>query len=107
MESSEYNIWFALLYEVLYTLKDKFKNLRNNKIVKMILNYCRHDWVLWKVELTLKDVDKEAEQLKKYWEEQEPPKFLVVEHEPDGSKAQELLGGAIEIKSNFKRDPLN
>jgi len=70
----------------------------------LILKYCKHDWVLWKVESTLKDVDNQAEKIKKSWEATEPPKYLVIEHEPDGSKAQELLGGAIEIKSTFKRE---
>ena len=43
----------------------------------------------------------------KNWDEQEPPKFEVIEHEPDGSKAQELLGGAMEIKSTWRRDWLS
>jgi hypothetical protein len=40
----------------------------------------------------------------KNWDKQEPTKFEVIEHESDGSKAQELLGGAMEIKSTWRRD---
>lgn len=104
MTNKDYNIWFALLYEFLCFLKTEFKSLRNNKIVKLILNYCKSDWVLWKVEQTLKDVDKQVKAIKEEWEKNEKPKYTVIEHEPDGSRAQELLGGAIEIKSNFERD---
>jgi len=104
MKEHKYNIWFALLYEILNDLSQHFVSLRKNKLIKLILNYCKHDWILWKVESTLRDVDSQAEKIKKSWEAIEPPKYLVIEHEPDGSKAQELLGGAIEIKSTFKRD---
>lgn len=104
MKKDTYNLWFALIYEILYALKTEFKALRNNKIVKLILDYCKHDWILWKVEITLKDVDKQAERIKKEWEKTDAPKYTRIEHKPDGSKAQELLGGAIEIKSNFERD---
>ena len=104
MKKTNYNFWFAVIYEILNDLCQEFKSLRKNKIIKLILNYCKHDWVLWKVESTLEDVDKQVKQIKKQWEAEEPPKFLVIEHEPDGSKAQELLGGAMEIRSNFRRD---
>lgn len=104
MKNPNYNFWFAITYEILNDLAGQFKSLRRNKIVKLILAYCKHDWILWKVESTLKDVDKQVEQIQKTWEEQSPPKYSVIEHKPDGSKAQELLGGAIEIKSNFKRE---
>lgn len=104
MKEHKYSIWFALLYEILNDLSQHFTNLRKNKLIKLILNYCKHDWILWKVESTLKDVDSQAEKIKKSWEATEPPKYLVIEHELDGSKAQELLGGAIEIKSTFKRE---
>ena len=36
--------------------------------------------------------------------EPEQPKPIIIEHPPDGSRAQELLGGAIEIKAPYKTD---
>lgn len=104
MTKSNYNFWFALTYELVQELVQHFVSLRQNKIIKQILIYCKEDWVLWKTELTLKKIDLEVEQLKKDWEKEEPPKFLIIEHEPDGSKAQQLLGGELEIKSTFKRE---
>lgn len=104
MKNSDYNIINALIYELIIKLADHYKSLKNNTIVKLILAYCKDDWVLWKVELTLKDVDRQIENLHKEWDKQKPKLYTKIEHEPDGSTAQSLLGGAIEIKSNFRRD---
>jgi hypothetical protein len=104
MTKQKYNIWYALAYEIIIILRDEYKILKSNKYASLILNYCKSDWVLWKVERTLKEVDKEVEQIKKDWEKLDVPKFEIIEHKPDGSKAQELLGGAIEIRSTFKRN---
>lgn len=104
MKKHKYSIWFALTYEILNDLSQHFKTLKQNKLVQLVLKYCKHDWVLWKIESTLSEVDEQIEQIKKQWETNESPRYSVIEHAPDGSKAQELLGGAIEIRSNFKRD---
>ena len=52
----------------------------------------------------MQNVDQQAEELVKSWEKEEAPNYEYVEHEPDGSKAQDLLGGAMEIKSTWRRD---
>jgi len=104
MKNSNYNIWFALSYEFTNLISQQYPKLQQNKFVKLILNYCKPDWVLWKVELALNDVDKQIDSIKKDWEKSDLPLYTVIEHEPDGSKAQELLGGAMEIKSTFTRN---
>jgi hypothetical protein len=104
MKKSNYSFWLAITYEIVLALSDHYKALKRNKIIKMILDYCRHDWILWKVQETLSDVDKKAKEIVKEWEKEEPKKYTIIEHKPDGSKAQELLGGTLEIKSNFRRD---
>jgi hypothetical protein len=101
MKNSNYNIWFALSYEIVNAFAQQYPKLRQNKVVKLILDYCKPDWILWKVETSLDQVDKQVEAIQKEWEKNEPAKYTIIEHEPDGSKAQELLGGVIEIKSNF------
>jgi hypothetical protein len=103
MNDTKFNIWNAYIYEALLILRDDYKLFKNNKLVSAILAYCKPDWVLWKVQKTLKEVDTEIDKIKAMWDKEEPPKFEFIEHEPDGSKAQELLGGAIEIRSTFKR----
>lgn len=104
MKTTNYNIWYALLYELLRALGEQYNKVRSNRIVKMILHYCHEDWVLWKVENTLKSVDRDIQKIVEEWDKQEKPKYELIEHEPDGSKAQELLGGAMEIKSTWRRD---
>jgi uridine kinase len=104
VKSSNYNIWFALCYELLITLSEHYKRLKNNYWVKLALRYCHGDWVLWKVENTLKSVDRDIEKIVEEWDKQEPTKHEFIEHDPDGSRAQSLLGGAMEIKSTWRRD---
>lgn len=100
----KYTVFNALLYELLIGLIEIWPKLKLNSWIRAALNWCRHDWVEWRTEQTLKDVDRQAQEIVKYWEAQEKPKYEVIEHEPDGSRAQDLLGGAIEIKSNWRRD---
>lgn len=102
--NKKYNIWFALCYEIINDLKQYYPSLNKYKIIKLILDNCKHDWILWKVESTLDSVDRDIDRIKREWDTQKKPTYTYVEHKPDGSKAQELLGGAMEIKSNFKRD---
>ena len=49
----------------------------------------------------MKDVDKQVEDLHETWgkEEKEKQKLIYTELEPDGSKAQELLGGEMRLSA--------
>jgi len=100
----EYNIWNAVIHELLINALDLWPRLRMNPWVGKALDWTRPDWVLWKVELTMLDVSKQAEELVEQWTKEEPPTYEVIEHEPNGSKSQDLLGGAMEIKSTWRRD---
>lgn len=104
MKKSNYNIWFALLYEILNDLSQHYKKLRQYKIIRLILIYCKHDWVLWKIETTLITVDKQIDKIQKEWAKQEYPKTIYSELPPDGSRAQDLLGGEMRITGNYKKD---
>jgi len=116
-----YNILNAIVYDVLWRFCDSYSSLRSNKLVQMAMAHCFPDWVLWKTEVTLKNVDTQVETLKEEWKEKENEaiveKFqreypnskvtthdedtgaVLIEHPPDGSQAQELLGGTMEIRS--------
>lgn len=89
----------ALIYEFLRGVSEGKPFLRGNFLVKAFMDGCFHDWTLWRTTVTMSDVDIQAEEIVKKWEEEEEIKPVIIEHEPDGSKAQELLGGALEIKS--------
>jgi hypothetical protein len=115
-----YNVFNAIVYDVLWRLCDSFPSLRSNTLIQMAMAHCFPDWVLWKTENTMKDVDRQTDELKEQWRDEENEtireKFsnifpeskvtthneqgaVLIEHPPDGSKAQDLLGGTMEIKS--------
>ena len=121
----KYNLLNALAYEVCCLLIEDKPSRKNNYIISLILKHCREDWVAWVTERTMADVDEQAEEIKKKWQEEENKaiveKFqklypnakvtthdantgaVFIEHPPDGSKAQDLLGGAMEIKSPWSK----
>ena len=103
MKSKKYNIWVALTYEVVFAICEQYRSLKKYKVVKVILNYCKHDWILWKIESTLISVDKDIEKIQEAWEKQEKPKTIYSELPPDGSKAQSLLGGEMRITGNYDK----
>ena len=115
-----YNLLNAICYDICRVFIEWRPSFRNNVLVKMILEHCFPDWVEWKTQLTMQSVDKQTEEIQEQWKEEENEaiveKFqeeypeakvtthnengaVLIEHEPDGSKAQDLLGGAMEIKS--------
>jgi len=100
----EYNIWNAVIHELIINALDIWPRLKRNPWIGKILEWTRPDWVLWKVEQTMLDVSKQAEKLAEEWEKEDPAKYEYIEHEPDGSKAQDLLGGTIGIKSTWRKD---
>lgn len=116
----KYNLLNAIIYEVCLLVTDKRMSWRNNAVVKMIMANCFLDWIEWKTHLTMMSVDAQTESIKETWKEEELNHVVetakqlypdakvtlhndrgavLIEHPPDGSKAQELLGGAMEIKS--------
>ena len=117
----KYSVLNAIAYEVCRLLIEDKPSRKDIYIISLILKHCLEDWVMWKTELTMGAVDAQAEELKKEWLEEENkaiaekfqklfpnaqvsthdanPGAVLIEHPPDGSNAQSLLGGAMEIKS--------
>ena len=102
-EESTYNVLNALIYELIMWLC-RFYPLKRKPWIRLVLKNCLTDWAAFRAELAIKDVDRQAQEIVKEWDAQEKPKYEIIEHEPDGSKAQNLLGGTMEIKSNWRRD---
>jgi len=97
-----YNIWNAVAYEITNLLISYDARWELYRWVQMIRNHCFVDWVEWKTERTMKDVDKQIVEIKEMMKIQDDAKYvtpIIIEHQPDGSKAQELLGGTLEIKA--------
>lgn len=106
MESNtpKYNIWFVICYEATSWLIDMDSKWELNPLVRKLREYCRPDWVEWKTETTMNDVDLQAKAIKERWAAEENgiyTKPIIIEHKPDGSKAQDLLGGELEIRAPY------
>ena len=121
MSEPKYNLLNAIVYEILRLLTEHWPNLKRNPWVTRALSYCFLDWVKWKTEKTMEGVDRQVEEVTKEWQAQDNQKVVekfqevypeakvtvhnpetgavLIEHPPDGSEAQELLGGAMGIRS--------
>lgn len=97
-----YNIWNAIAYEITNLLISHDQRWEFNRWVQMIRSHCFLDWVEWKTERTMKNVDKQIDEIREMMKKEDDAKYvtpIVIEHKPDGSKAQDLLGGTLEIKA--------
>ena len=92
----------GIIYEITNILIDFDPRWANNQIVKMIRQNCFPDWVTWKTAQTIAKVDRQTVEITKEWEAQDHNTYvkpIIIEHQPDGSKAQDLLRGMLEIKA--------
>ncbi len=71
---------------------------RQNPWLQKVHDYWFDFWVEYRTDATMQDGDRQVEEIQEQWAKDEP-KPIIIEHEPDGSKAQELLGGMLEIKA--------
>lgn len=77
----------ALCYELAMWAAERWPLIVFQPWFKLLIEHCRPFWAEWKTQLTLKEVDKQAEQLKEQWEKEER------EHKAEtlAAKAQELF----------------
>lgn len=100
-----YNKLNALIYELIHFLC-RFYPLRQKPWIRRILDYCRDDWAAFRAEVAIKEVEKQLLNLHAAWEreDKERQKPIYTELPPDGSKAQELLGGEMRLSSPWTPD---
>lgn len=97
-----YNIWNAVAYEITNLLINHDVRWELNQWVQLVRKHCFLDWVEWKTERTMKSVDKQIGEIKEMMKNEDDAKYvtpIIIEHKPDGSRAQDLLGGTLEIKA--------
>lgn len=95
-----YNKLNALIYETIHFLC-RFYPLKQKSWIRRILDYCRPDWAAFRAEVAMREVDKQVEDLYAQWEREEKKrqKPAYTELPPDGTKAQELLGGEMRLSA--------
>jgi hypothetical protein len=100
-----YNKTNALIYELIIFLC-RFYPLKQKPWIRRILDYCRDDWAAFRAEVAMKEVDKQIEDMQTKWaeEDKEKQKPIYTELPPDGSKAQELLGGEMRLTAPWMLD---
>lgn len=69
MTARAYRLWAALAHEIVRLVCDERPDLKHNQIVRALLEHTRGDWIEWKTELTLRDLDAQIAAIKA----QEPP----------------------------------
>lgn len=92
----------GIIYEITNILIEFDARWANHWLIKMIRSHCFPDWVAWKTEQTIREVDRQIVEITKEWEAQDHKTYIepiIIEHTPDGSKAQDLLGGELQISA--------
>lgn len=73
MSQRAYRLWAAVTHEVLRLLCDDRPSLRHNRIVRALLEHTRGDWIDWRTEVTLRDVDAQIAALHQQWSATDAP----------------------------------
>jgi len=61
---SKETLIYAFCYELVLFLLQRFPWIHKRRFARMAMEYCKPYWVEWKTSLTIKQVDKQVEQLK-------------------------------------------
>lgn len=70
MTARSYRLWAAITHEVLRLLCDDRPSLRYNQIVRALSEQTRGDWIEWKTEHNLRDVDLQIAALHQQWDKE-------------------------------------
>jgi len=101
-----YNRLNALVYEAIQFISRFWPNIKFNPWIKLALENCLADWVEFRTQITLKEIDNDIEELHAEWDREEAEHFEYVftEEEPDDSEAQRLLGGPMRLSVPWNSD---
>lgn len=96
----------ALVYEAIQFISRFWPNIKSNPLVKLALRNCLDDWVEFRTQITLRELDNDIEELHEQWDREEAEHFEYVftEEKSDGSEAQELLGGPMRLSAPWSFD---
>lgn len=101
MSGRAYRLWAALVHELARLVVDERPSLRHRWWVRALLDTTRPDWVEWKSELAMRDVEQQIAELHQLWDQEQAKAQapVITEAAPDGSKAQQLLGGELRVRA--------
>ena len=81
MNERSYRLWAAVLHEVLRLISNDRPSLRHNRIVQALLAHTRGDWIDWRTEVALRDVDAQIAALHQEWSAHDAPTAPVLTDE--------------------------
>ena len=64
MSSGAYRLWAALAHELVRLVCDERPRYKHNQIVRALLEHTRGDWIDWKTDITLRDLDAQLAAIK-------------------------------------------
>lgn len=101
-----YNKLNALVYEAIQFISRFWPNIKFNPWVKLALENCLDDWVEFRTQITLEELDNDIEELHAQWDREEAEHFeyIFTEEEADDSEAQRLLGGPMQLSATWNLD---
>jgi len=67
-----YRKWAAILHEIVLLLCKNAPDLRNNNLITALLAHTFSDWIEWKTENTLRDVDIQVANIQEAWASSDP-----------------------------------
>lgn len=101
MARRAYSIWAALLVHYYKALVEILPAVRFMPGLPGLIDALLPHWLEWRVETTMAEVDQQAAAIADEWQaaDLQAQAPIVSEAPPDGSQAQELLGGELRIRS--------
>lgn len=98
---NNYNKLNALIYELIIFLERFFPRLTRNPWIRKIKLNCRDDWATFRTLVTMMELEEEIENIHQIWkkEEEQRNRPIYSELPPDGSSAQQLLGGEMRLSA--------
>jgi hypothetical protein len=104
--SNSYNRTNALIYELIIFIERFFSGLKNNKFLQLVKANCQDDWAEFRTLIVMEELDIQIKKINTSWEQEDKQNSAAAfsEAPPDGSRAQELLGGELRITSPWTHD---
>jgi hypothetical protein len=75
--AGRYRLWAAISHEIARLLCNERPSLGHNQLLKALLAHTCGDWIEWRTETTLRDVDSQIAALHQSWDAQLPTPVIT------------------------------
>lgn len=101
-----YNRFNAFVYQLIEFIERFNPGFIHKPWISKIRLNCRDDWSEFRTQITMKELDADIDELmvEMFMESIERKNYIYKEEPSDGSEAQELLGGPMQIKAPWTEE---